>query len=99
MTVFDIFLIEAYVVLAVTFIALGVKVFAFVNALLWPAEAYSAANKLSKPAWLAILGVALAAQVILIQASPLNFLHLIGSVAAIVYLVDVRPAVSALTRR
>ncbi|KRF21174.1 hypothetical protein ASG90_01860 [Nocardioides sp. Soil797] len=96
---FDIFLIESYVVLAATFIALGVKVFAFVNALLWPAEAYSAANKLSKPAWLAILGVALAAQVILIQSSPLMFLHLIGSVAAIVYLVDVRPAVAALTRR
>ena len=95
----NIFTIEGYVMLAVVFIALGVKAFAFVNALLWPAEAYSAASKLSKPAWLAILGLSLVAQVLLINASPLNLLHLLGSVAAIVYLVDVRPAIAALTRR
>lgn len=95
----DIFAIESYVVLAAIFIALGVKIFAFVNALLWPAEAYTAASKLTKPAWLAILGLALVAQVLLIDASPLNLLHLIGSVAALVYIFDVRPAVSELTRR
>lgn len=96
---FNIFTIESYVMLAIVFIALAVKAFAFVNALLWPGEAYSAASKLSKPAWLAILGIALVAQVLLINASPLNILHLVGSVAAIVYLVDVRPAVAGLTRR
>ncbi|KQY50911.1 MULTISPECIES: DUF2516 family protein [unclassified Nocardioides] len=95
----NIFAVEGYVMLAVVFIAIAVKVFAFVNALLWPAEAYHAANKLTKPAWVGILGVALAAQLLLIDSSPLNLLHLIGSIAAIVYLVDVRPAVQELTRR
>lgn len=96
---FNIFVVEGYVILAVIFLALAVKAFAFVNALLWPSEAYSAANKLTKPAWLAILGIGLAAQVILINASPLNPIHLIASIAAIVFLVDVRPAVAELTRR
>jgi hypothetical protein len=93
------FLITGYIELAVILIALAIKAFAFINALLWPAESYTAANKLTKPAWLAILGVGLAAQVLLIQASPINPIHLIATVAAIVFLVDVRPAVSELTRR
>lgn len=96
---FSVFVIEGYVILAVILIALTVKAFAFVNALLWPAEAYTAADKLSKPAWCAILGLGLAAQVLLINSSPLNPIHLIASIAAIVFLVDVRPAVAELTRR
>ena len=96
---FNIFAFEGYVILAVILVVLAVKAFAFVNALLWPAEAYAAAGKLTKPAWLAILGLGLAAQLLLIQSSPLNPLHLIATVAAIVFLVDVRPAVSGLTRR
>jgi hypothetical protein len=95
-TVYD---IEAMVILAVIVIALAVKVFAFVNALMWPAEAYAAANKLTKPGWLAILGVGLAAQILLISWPPLNPIHLVASIAAIVFLVDVRPAVAGLTRR
>lgn len=95
----NIFVIEGWIILAVILIALAVKVFAFVNALMWPAEAYSAASKLTKPGWLAILGIGLAAQVLLIQASPLNPIHLVASIAAIVFLVDVRPAVSELSRR
>lgn len=95
----NVFVFEGYVMLAVVLLALAVKAFAFVNALLWPAEAYTAASKLTKPAWLAILGLGLAAQVLLIQASPLNPLHLIASIAALVFLFDVRPAVAELTRR
>lgn len=96
---FNVFAIEGYVVLAVLFIALALKVFAFVNALLWPAEAYTAAGKLTKPAWLAILGLALGAQILLANSSPLNLFHLVGTIAAIVFLVDVRPAVAELSRR
>ena len=90
---------QSGVLLIVLIIALAVKTFAFVNALLWSAQHYEAAGKLSKPAWVAILGVGFAAQVLLVQASPLNLIHLIASVAAIVYIVDVRPAMASLTRR
>jgi hypothetical protein len=94
-----VYVLTSNIQLAVILIAFGVKAFAFVNALLWPGEAYTAANKLTKPAWLAILGVGLAAQILLISAPPINPIHLIASIAAIVYLVDVRPAVAELTRR
>jgi hypothetical protein len=97
--VLNVFLLEGYVMLAVVLLSLGLKAFAFVNALLWPAEAYTAASKLTKPAWLAILGLGLAAQVLLINSSPLNPIHLIATIAAIVFLVDVRPAVAGLSRR
>ena len=94
-----VFLILGYIELAVILVAVAVKAFAFINALLWPAASYTAANKLTKPAWLAILGLGFAAQLLLIQASPINPIYLIASIAAIVFLVDVRPAVSGLTRR
>ena len=92
-------MILGYIELAVILVAVAVKAFAFINALLWPAASYATANKLTKPAWLAILGLGFAAQLLLIQASPINPIHLIASIAAIVFLVDVRPAVSGLTQR
>jgi hypothetical protein len=95
----NVFVAEGYIMAAVVLLALALKAFAFVNALLWPAEAYTAAGKLTKPAWCAILGLGLAAQVLLLGSSPLNPIHLIATIAAIVFLVDVRPAVSGLTRR
>lgn len=90
---------QSTVLLVVLLIAVVVKTYAFVNSLMWSAEHYTAAGKLTKPAWCAILGVGLAAQIIMIGASPLNLIHLAFSVAAIVYVVDVRPAMAGLTRR
>lgn len=94
----SILLVQSYIIFGVILIALAVKAVAFVNALLWPGQAYVAAGKLTKPAWLAILGIGLAAQVLLLAASPLNPIHLIASIAAIVFLVDVRPAVQEVSR-
>ena len=56
-----------------------------------------AADKLTKQAWLIILGLALVAHMIFWE--PLQFLNLVGAVAAIVYMVDVRPALRAVTGR
>jgi hypothetical protein len=52
---------------------------------------------MTKPAWLIILGLALVAH--LLFWSPISLLNIAGTVAAIVYLVDVRPALRALTGR
>ena len=60
-------------------------------------EAYPAADKLTKPAWLIILGLTLAAH--MLMWSPFGILNLLGAVAAIVYIVDVRPALRAVTGR
>ena len=73
--------------------------FALLDALRQPKEAYLAGDKLTKPAWCIILGVALAAHVLLSQLDPKSLPSLVGIVATLVYLVDVRPTLRALTRR
>ena len=70
---------------------------AFVDALSHPKEAYVAGDKLTKQAWCLILGLALVAHMLI--WSPLSLFNLVGIVAAIVYLVDVRPTLRSLTRR
>ena len=73
------------------------QAWAFIDAVSRRPDAFVAADKLTKQAWLIILGLALAAHMLI--WNPISFLNLIGAVAAIVYLVDVRPAIRALTRR
>lgn len=74
--------------------AFALKVWALVDAVTRPAEAFTATGKLNKVAWVAIL----AAAVLLGGFSVLGLFGLVGLVAAIVYLVDVRPAVRELRR-
>lgn len=84
--------------LLLTVIGLGVivlKLWALVDCATRPTGAFPAHEKLSKPIWLAILAVALVASV---YFGVLGLLSIAGDVAAIVYLVDVRPAVSGTAR-
>lgn len=69
---------------------------AFVDAASRRPDAFVAADKLTKPAWMIILGIALVAHMMF--WAPFSLLNLVGAVAAIVYLVDVRPVVRSLTR-
>jgi hypothetical protein len=69
--------------------ALALKVWALIDAVTRPADAYVAAGKLTKIAWVAILAIA----VLIGGADVFGLFGLVGLVAAIVYLVDVRPAV------
>jgi hypothetical protein len=85
-------------VLGLVFFALVlVKGWAMVDALMRPSPAFPAADKLTKPAWLWILGLGLAAHIVF--PSPIGLLSIAGTIAAFVYLLDVRPAVASLTRR
>ena len=54
------------------FALLGVKIWAFVDALSRPPAAYVAADKLTKPAWSLILGLTVASS--LVWSSPLGHL-------------------------
>ena len=91
------FAYESGVLLLLFLVLLAVKAWAMVDAVVRPAGAYPAADKLTKPAWLWILGLSLAAHIV--WASPLNFLSLAGTIAALVYLLDARPALASVTRR
>jgi hypothetical protein len=76
-------------VLAVLQIAVVVTtVYAFVHAALQRPDAYTAAEKLTKPVWLVILGVGVLLAVVLGITGVA-----IAAVAAGVYLVDVRPKI------
>jgi len=75
---------------------LALKAFAFVDAAIRPANAYSAADKMTKNFWMIVLGIAVVWN--MISLGPIGIINLIGLVAAIVYLVDVRPAVRAIGR-
>ena len=77
-----------YVLFAVQIAVLATTVYAFVHAAMQRPDAYTAAEKLTKPVWLVILGVgALLAFVLDITGAA------IAAVAAGVYLVDVRPKI------
>ncbi len=93
----NIYAFESIVGLVVLVALLAIKGFAFVNSLTYSAEAYNAAGKLTKPAWSTITGLGFAAQLILIGSSPLGLIHLVFTIAALVYLADVRPALAEVT--
>ncbi|WP_278258723.1 DUF2516 family protein [Nocardioides convexus] len=89
--------VEAWINLGVSFALLVLKIFALVNALLYSAESYEAADKASTSAtWCALLGIGVLLQVV---PFPIGIVNLVLTVAAFVYLVDVRPALAGLRRR
>lgn len=90
------FLVESYVQLVVFFVLLVIKIFAFVSSLLYSCEAYLAADKLNKPTWCIVLGIAVVLQLLPL---PLMIVNLAMTIAALVYLADVRPALTGLRRR
>lgn len=86
---------DGYLMLALALGALALTLWAFVDSLIRPAGNYVAMGKLTKPAWAAITGIA---AVVIYLRGPMDILGLPAIIAAIVYLVDVRPAVRGLRR-
>ncbi|GAA2260155.1 DUF2516 family protein [Streptomyces atrovirens] len=68
--------------------------FALIDAATRREDAYRAADKKTKPFWLIILGIAFVVSVLF---PILSFLPIIGLIATIVYMVDVRPALRGLS--
>lgn len=85
------------VLTAVYLILVLVKGFAFIDALTRHANAYVAADKLTKAAWLWITGLSFVGEIFL--PGPLGFVSIIGTVASFVYILDVRPALAEVARR
>ena len=82
-----VFVFESLVMTLAFYALMAVKVWAFVDALIRPAAGYVAAEKLTKPVWLVILGVSI------LLAAVLGgiFGAVICACAAGIYMVDVRP--------
>jgi hypothetical protein len=88
--------LDSYIVYTIWLVGIPVGVYAFVHAMLQRADAFTAVDKLTKPAWLGITGVA--ALVLILFRGPMTFLWLPGIIAALVYIVDVRPRVTEAQR-
>ncbi len=93
----NLFTVQSNLMLGLSVLLFVVKAFALVDAVSRPGSAYLAADKQTKNLWLVLLGLAVAAHVLL--WAPFGLLNLAGTVAALVYLADVRPVVRALTPR
>jgi hypothetical protein len=90
MTAFD-----GLLFLVLTWGALALAAWAFIDALVRPAAGFVAAGKLTKPGWAAITALAI---VVIYFFGVMSFFGLPAVIASIVYLVDVRPAVRGLRR-
>ena len=77
-----------YVLFVLQIAVIVTTVYAFVHAALQRPDAYTAAEKLTKPVWLVILGAGLLLALVLGITGTA-----IAAVAAGVYLVDVRPKI------
>lgn len=93
---FGLFQIQGLFWMLLALVTFAIEAFAFVDAASRRADAYTAADKLTKQAWLIILGLACVAHMLI--WSPASILNLVGIVAALVYVLDARPALRALTR-
>jgi Protein of unknown function (DUF2516) len=79
-------------------LAIPVGLYAFIHALRQRSDAFTAADKLTKPAWLGITGASALVLVVFRDGGPLgggSLFWLAALVAVLVYIVDVKPAVVA----
>ncbi|MGI5353346.1 DUF2516 family protein [Streptomyces sp. CA-250714] len=79
---------QATVIGLITVVLLALSVFAFADAAFRREDAYRATDKQNKQFWLIILGLTVLVNLLV----PMFLLKIIGLIATIVYIVDVRPA-------
>ena len=90
--------LDAWILWLIWVVAIPVGLYAFVHALLQRSAAFTAAEKLSKPAWLGITGASLFVLILFRFGDAGTILWLAGLVAVLVYIVDVRPRVTEVQR-
>ncbi|MEV4311953.1 DUF2516 family protein [Actinocrispum sp. NPDC049592] len=83
--------LAVYIILGIDWAVIPVGVFAFVHALLQRADAFTAIDRLTKPAWLGITGGGTAALALFSFGDYTIMFWIAGLVAVLVYIVDVRP--------
>ena len=87
--------LDSWILMGLWLLAIPVGGYAFIHALVQSADAFTLAEKMSKPAWLGITGASLLILVIF-QSGPGGngaLFWIVALVAVLVYIVDVRPAI------
>jgi hypothetical protein len=88
--------LSGLVLLVIGLAQLAALVFSLLHAIRVRADAFPAAGKQSKLFWSALLAVSLVLRLTI--SSPLDLFGIIATIAAIVYIVDVRPAINDVLR-
>jgi hypothetical protein len=83
--------LAGYIVLGIDWAVIPVGLFAFVHALLQRSEAFTAIDRMTKPAWLGITGGGTVALALFSFGNYTMLFWIAGLVAVLVYIVDVRP--------
>jgi hypothetical protein len=87
--------LDTYILWGIGLLAIPVGGYAFIHALMQRADAFQAADKLTKPAWGGITGASLLVLIVFNQGlgSFGSLFWLAALVAVLVYIVDVKPAI------
>jgi hypothetical protein len=93
----SVFALPGLILTAVSLVMFVIQGFAFVDATRHRAEAYPAIDRGNKTGWLIGLGLGVVAHMVFWD--PISILNLIGIVAALIYVLDVRPNLLAITGR
>jgi hypothetical protein len=93
----NLFAIPGLILTVVSLVMFVIQGFAFVDATRHRADAYPAIDRGNKTAWLIGLGLGVVAHMLFWH--PISILNLIGIVVALIYVLDVRPNLLAVTGR
>jgi Protein of unknown function (DUF2516) len=92
------FPLDYWVLFAIWCLGMPVGAFAFLHALVQRADAYTAADRMTKLAWSLITGGGLAALYLFHSYDSTFILWMAALVAVLVYIVDVRPKLNEVQR-
>jgi uncharacterized membrane protein YgaE (UPF0421/DUF939 family) len=92
------FPLDFYVLFAIWCAGMPVGAFAFLHAVVQRADAYTAADRMTKLAWSLITGGGLAALFLFRPQDQTFILWMAALVAVLVYIVDVRPKLNEVQR-
>lgn len=93
----SVFALPGLILTAVSLAMFVIQGFAFVDATRHRPDAYPAIDRGNKTGWLIGLGLGVVAHMVFWH--PLSILNLVGIVAALIYVLDVRPNLLAITGR
>ena len=93
----DLFALPGLIMLSISLVMFVVQAFAFIDATRHRPDAYPAIDRGSKTGWLIGLGLGVVAHMLFWH--PLSILNLVGIVAALIYVLDVRPSLLSITGR
>lgn len=93
----SVFALPGLILTAVSLAMFVIQGFAFVDATRHRPDAYPAIDRGNKTGWLIGLGLGVVAHMVFWH--PLSLLNLVGIVAALIYVLDVRPNLLAITGR